>query len=217
MTLSAHQRTHVLVRLFAHVLTATRPGFVECRTCRLQFHSASIVTVGATNGIDNFVTPFAPRSFVEFSNTLFAHDARHVGTLTSPASTRLYIAIAVHTRCTRAKNFAHIFYGMFVTTRSVIFHSERITCPKHHHFGAFRKHILALRTIELTFIRSISCHCPRLIFTGEVFSKLFVGRNDRIFKYVFAIVVNAHHLSATLKERGNDEPENEDCNHRASK
>ena len=175
------------------------------------------MTVGATNGVHNFVTPFAPRSFVEFSNALFAHDARHVGTLTSPASTRLHIAIAVHTRCTRAKDFAHIVDGMFVTTRSVIFHSERITSPKHHHFGALCKHIHALRTIELPFIRSVGCHCPRLIFTGEVFSKLLVGRNNRIFKYVFAIVVNAHHLSATLEERGNDEPENEDCNHRASK
>ena len=82
-----------------HVQTATGKGLVEGRTRRAQVHGACIVTVAAANGIYLFGTQLAPLLSVEVGGreliltiTQFAHHAWHIGTLTSPAGSRLHIS-----------------------------------------------------------------------------------------------------------------------------
>ena len=136
-----------------------------------------------------------------------------VGTFAGPAGAGLRVLVAVHTGRTGAEDFAHVVDGVLVTARRVVLHREGIARPKHDHFRACGQHIDTLRTVELTLVGGVFGHFPRLVFAGEIFGKLLVLRHDGVLKHVFAVVVDAHHLGATLEEGGNDESEDEDCDH----
>jgi hypothetical protein len=76
--------------------------------------------------------------------------------------------------------------------------------------------VTTLRAIELTLVGGVGGLEPCLIFTGKVFGEQLVLRHDRVFEEMLAVVVDAHHLGATLQEGGDDESEDEDYDHRAS-
>ena len=133
MALSADERTHVLVGLLGDIFTSASEGFEESGTSRLEVHGASVMTVGATDGIHDLASPLAPRSLVELCDPLLPHDTRYVWALTRPAGTGLYVLITVHTRGARAKDLIHIFDGVLVPTWSIVLHGEGIACPKDDH------------------------------------------------------------------------------------
>ena len=141
VALSADERTHVLMGLLGDIVTTASKGFVECGTSRLEVHGAGIVTVGATDGVHDLVTPLTPGSLVELCDALLLHDTRYVWALTGPAGTGLYILLAIDTRGACTKDLTHVFDGVLVPTWCVILHCERVACPQDDHLWTSSKYV----------------------------------------------------------------------------
>ena len=144
MTLCTNQRTHFLMACLVYIFAGALPCLIKCRACRTQLHGSRIVAVGATYCIHHFTTPLAPLGRIESVFTLFAHQAWHVGALTCPASSRLYIFLTIYARRTSTQYFTQILNCMAVTTRSVISTRKGIACPHDNHFGTLRQYISLL-------------------------------------------------------------------------
>ena len=142
MALGASQRTHFLCCCIFNVFSLTFEGFNKSGARNIKLHGFVVVTIGATNGIYNFLAQCRPFALIEFGNTHFVHHAWHIRTFTGPAGGRLHIVFGFFGRAS-TQSVTHIGYGMTVSAWRFVVHGKCVTGPKYYHFGTIFEHILA--------------------------------------------------------------------------
>ena len=216
VALSAHQRTHFLLRNLGDVLALTLKGFNQSRTRNAQVHSLRVVAVGTTNRIHNLVAPSSPVGFIILGDAFFLHHARHVGRFTSPASARLVRAVGGGGRSACTQSSTHILNGMHVSARRGVVPRERISRPQNHHIGALSQNVNSLATVIFRHKRGVGCSSPGVVFALEV-GTIAVVAAFLPLKYSLSVVKNTCHLAAPFGKRRNEDAENKHYYHGSAK